>query len=87
MQHHIYLLLFAAYYCLTATVPREGWCADLPAKRDAPAGRTQIIYYSCTGNTRVVAETLRDTFGCTLQEIEDKKDRSVVCGQETSCLR
>lgn len=36
----------------------------------------QVIFYSRTGNTRTVAEVIGETFGISLQEIKDLKDRS-----------
>jgi flavodoxin len=36
----------------------------------------QVIFYSRTGNTRIVAEVIRETLGLPLQEIKDLKDRS-----------
>jgi flavodoxin len=36
----------------------------------------QVIFYSRTGNTRIVAEVIGETFGLHLQEIKDLKDRS-----------
>ena len=35
-----------------------------------------IVFYTRTGNTLLVAETIRDEFDCDLQEIKDLKDRS-----------
>ena len=39
-----------------------------------------ILYYSRTGDTRVVAGTIRETLDCDLQEIKDLKDRSGLKG-------
>jgi flavodoxin len=41
---------------------------------------TLIVYYSRTGNTRAIAESIKDTLGCDIQEINDLKDRSGVSG-------
>jgi flavodoxin len=38
------------------------------------------VFYTRTGNTRLVAETIRDEFDCDLQEIKDLKDRSGLKG-------
>jgi flavodoxin len=43
-------------------------------KRENLAG--QVIFYSRTGNTRIVAKVIGETFGLPLQEIKDLKDRS-----------
>jgi len=42
--------------------------------------RAIIIYYTRTGNTKTVAEAIRDEFDCDLQEIRDLKDRSGIAG-------
>ena len=39
-----------------------------------------IVYYSRTGNTRAISESIKDTLGCDIQEINDLKDRSGVSG-------
>jgi len=39
-----------------------------------------ILYYSRTGDTRVVAGTIREALDCDLQEIKDLKDRSGIKG-------
>ena len=39
-----------------------------------------ILYYSRTGDTRVVAKTIREALDCDLQEIKDLKDRSGLKG-------
>jgi flavodoxin len=38
------------------------------------------VFYTRTGNTRLVAETIRNEFDCDLQEIKDLKDRSGIKG-------
>jgi len=39
-----------------------------------------IVFYTRTGNTRLVAETIRNEFDCDLQEIKDLKDRTGIKG-------
>lgn len=39
-----------------------------------------VLYYSRTGDTRVVARTIQETLDCDLQEIKDLKDRSGIKG-------
>ena len=39
-----------------------------------------VLYYSRTGSTRVVANTIREAMDCDLQEIKDLKDRSGIKG-------
>jgi len=41
---------------------------------------TQIIFYSRTGKTSIIAEIIKDSFGCNLQGIVDLKDRSGILG-------
>ncbi len=41
---------------------------------------TLIVYYSRTGNTRTISESIKDTLGCDIQEIKDLKDRSGILG-------
>ncbi|MCJ7646673.1 hypothetical protein MUO65_07220 [bacterium] len=40
-----------------------------------------ILYYSCTGKTRFLAEKLRDELGADLVEIRDLKKRMMACGE------
>jgi len=39
-----------------------------------------VVYYSRTGTTRKVAEAIRDTLACEIDEIEDTKGRSGLIG-------
>jgi len=39
-----------------------------------------VLYYSRTGTTRVVANTIQEALDCDLQEIKDLKDRSGIKG-------
>ncbi len=39
-----------------------------------------VLYYSRTGSTQVVANTIREALDCDLQEIKDLKDRSGIQG-------
>jgi flavodoxin len=40
----------------------------------------QVIYYSRTGKTRLIAETVKEQLGCDLLEVVDLKDRSGIWG-------
>lgn len=53
-----------------------------PQRKEATENKNQalVIYYSRTGNTRLVAETLQECFSADLQEIKDLKDRSGITG-------
>lgn len=42
--------------------------------------QAQIIFYSRTGKTSIIAEIIKDTFGYNLQEIIDLKNRSGILG-------
>ena len=80
MKNYALLLLLAAYLFFYTTAPHDGMSAELPGLQAAAGAKALVIYYSRTGNTRTVAETIRDTYGCTVQEIEDMKDRSGFLG-------
>ena len=58
--------------------------AESPLTSREPEGlkkpKTLIVYYSRTGNTRAISESIKDTLGCTIQEIKDLKDRSGISG-------
>jgi flavodoxin len=40
----------------------------------------QVIYYSRTGKTRLIAEAVKDQLNCDLLEVIDQKDRSGIWG-------
>jgi flavodoxin len=42
--------------------------------------KTLVVYYSRTGNTRMVAEEITNALGCDVEEINDTKSRSGVLG-------
>jgi len=42
--------------------------------------KTLVVYYSRTGNTRLVAETISATLPCDVEEIEDTRNRSGIFG-------
>jgi len=53
-----------------------------PQRKEATENKNKalVIYYSRTGNTRIVAETLQESLSADLQEIKDLKDRSGIRG-------
>ena len=76
MKYYISLLLLVVYLFFTIIAPQLATAGELPGVETTPGEKALVVYYSRTGNTRIVAETIRDNFGCRLQEIEDMKDRS-----------
>lgn len=54
-------------------------CVQIPAivfSEENDAAKTLIIYYSRSGKTRLISETLAKNIGADILEIEDPKDRS-----------
>lgn len=81
MKKYFPILLPVIYLFLATTLPSDVMCTEPAVMQSAPGEKkAQVIYYSRTGNTRIVAETISDTFGHTIQEIEDMKDRSGIFG-------
>ena len=76
MKYYVPILLLAAYLFFSIIPPHDGMGTELPGLPTTPGEKALVVYYSRTGNTKIVAETIRDSFGCMLQEIEDLKDRS-----------
>ena len=71
-------------------LPSEALCED-QVKVQSPvtlsrgqmvtgAAKALVIYYSRSGNTRAIAQSIRDVLGCHIQEIADLKDRSGLLG-------
>ena len=54
-------------------------------KEDA-AGKTLIVYYSRTGNTKAVCEALQKELGCDIMEIKDLTDRQGRWGYYTAAF-
>ena len=49
-------------------------------KGEKNKSKALTVFYTRTGNTRLVAETIRTEFDCDMQEIKDLKDRSGIVG-------
>jgi flavodoxin len=47
-----------------------------PQPAVAKKPKALVVYYSRTGNTRAIAESVREVLGADIQEIKDMKDRS-----------
>lgn len=45
-----------------------------------------VVYYSRTGNTKVIAEALATTFTADIEELQDQKDRSGIWQFLVSCV-
>jgi len=77
----IYLL---TVLCLTAFErPSISQEKNQPAQQEQALPekpKVLVVYYSRTGNTKAIAESIKDTLGCTIQEIKDLKDRSGIKG-------
>jgi flavodoxin len=57
---------------LTAITFLLGLTCSLAAEKKE--GKTLILFYSCTGNTRMACKTLQKSFGIDMQEIKDLKN-------------
>ena len=76
IKYYLPLFLLAAYLFCAIMPPYDVMATEVPGLETTPGEKALVIYYSRTGNTRIVAETIRDSFSCGLQKIEDMKDRS-----------
>ncbi|MFH1316876.1 MAG: NAD(P)H-dependent oxidoreductase [Candidatus Woesearchaeota archaeon] len=51
--------------------------------------KTLVVYYSRTGNTRTIAESISESLSCDIEELTDNKKRTgplgyLICGKEGS---
>jgi flavodoxin len=75
-------LVFCAVLCIMVTQ----WNYSIPQATGQPGPQEQpavvkkpkalVVYYSRTGNTKAIAESVREVLGADIQEIKDMKDRS-----------
>ena len=71
-------LLFVAAGCQQASSPVSAEPEFVQGIHNT--SKAIVIYYSRTGDTRVVARTIQEALDCDLQEIKDLKDRSGIKG-------
>lgn len=77
-------LLFAIVSCSSGTSAEEMPVPDRPATE---VGKTLIVYFSWSGNTRAVANTIQDLTGYDIVEIEVKEPYSSVYNEVTARAR
>jgi len=66
------VVLLAAVFAIICNVPAYG--------QDAASGKTLILYYSKTGNTKAACEALQKALGADIQEIKDLNRRDTTFG-------
>ena len=66
------VVLFAAVLAIICNAPAYG--------QDAASGKTLILYYSKTGNTKASCEALRTSLGADIKEIKDLNRRDTTFG-------
>ncbi len=54
----------------------NGWYISRPERKKINFMKSIVIYYSRTGNTQVVAETIANKFGADILPLRDKKNRN-----------
>lgn len=77
-------LLFSMVSCSSGTSAEEIPTPDRPATEP---GKTLIVYFSWSGNTRAVANTIQDLTGCDMVEIEVEEPYSSVYNEVTARAR
>ncbi len=75
--------ILAVVILFTSVLPDLKNCRATDTQQPEPAAKVtkeeiagQVIFYSRTGNTRIVAEVIAEVLNLQLQEIKDLKDRS-----------
>jgi len=66
------VVLLAAVFAIICTVPAYG--------QEAASGKTLMLYYSKTGNTKAAGEALQKALGADMQEIKDLNRRDTTFG-------
>ena len=66
------VVLLAAVFAIICIVPAYG--------QDAASGKTLILYYSKTGNTKAACEALQKALGADIKEIKDLNSRDTKLG-------
>ena len=77
-------LLFSMVSCSDGTSAEEIPTPDHPT---AEADKTLIVYFSWSGNTRAVANTIQELTGCDIVEIEVEEPYSSVYNEVTARAR
>lgn len=77
-------LLFCIVSCSSETSAEEIPTPDRPTTE---AGKTLIVYFSWSGNTRAVANTIQELTGCDIVEIEVEEPYSSVYNEVTARAR
>lgn len=77
-------LLFSMVSCSNGTSAEEIPTLDRPTTE---AGKTLIVYFSWSGNTRAVANTIQELTGCDIVEIEVEEPYSSVYNEVTARAR
>lgn len=77
-------LLFSMVSCSNGTSAEEIPTPDRPTTE---AGKTLIVYFSWSGNTRAVANTIQELTGCDIVEIEVEEPYSSVYNEVTARAR
>lgn len=77
-------LLFCIVSCSSGTSTEEIPTPDRPTTE---AGKTLIVYFSWSGNTRAVANTIQELTGCDIVEIEVEEPYSSVYNEVTARAR
>lgn len=77
-------LLFCIVSCSSETSAEEIPTPDRPTTE---AGKTLIVYFSWSGNTCAVANTIQELTGCDIVEIEVKEPYSSVYNEVTARAR
>jgi len=83
MKRYLCLILLVLYFFTFLIAKGNGLYAD-PKEKQGLIGKKEqralIVFYSRTGNTKTVSETIRETLYCDIQEIKDLKDRTGMRG-------
>jgi flavodoxin len=66
------VVLFAAVFAIICNVPAYG--------QDAASGKTLMLYYSKTGNTKAACDALQKALGADIKEIKDLNRRDTTFG-------
>lgn len=74
------ICLFAAFYCMVfgnGSFAQDPQTAVAPVQTGDNSTNPLVVYYSRTGNARMVATALKNQLACDIAEIQSRKKRSV----------